>query len=300
MVQISLGVPSDEEINTLCHETQTAWMMFPAVRCLSCITYNISQTHSLSDILYAQGTNIFFKSRFWVTFCMSIKLKAQSRLHNWTTLRISSSETAAEVKWSTFSGFSIVTNISVQWSRTEEERLGEIRVRWWSHSSYASCLAPLSLSSGALRPDSAAEPGCFVWLIWSRGVRDEGAIGKLESIPALNTYPLPPVGRCFPFCLTLCVCLFSVCIEDEARESAVLVVVSSVGFSTIQFDVNFVPCVQMEDDAVRGVVIVLVGVLGNSTGTNLEHKKPFLNSQDLYSQSPDFYYVFAAQKKNIK
>lgn len=224
--------------------------------------------------IYAQGTNIFFKSRSWVTLCMSIKLKAQSRLHNWTTLRISSSETAAEVKWSTFSGFFIVTNISVQWGRTEEERRGEIRVRWWSHSSYASCLAPLSLSSGALRPDSAAEPGCFVWLIWSRGVHDEGAIGKLESIPALNTYPLPPVGRCFPFCLTLCVCLFSVCIEDEARESAVLVVVSSVGFSTIQFDVNFVPCVQMEDDAVRGVVIVLVRVLGNSTGTNLEQKKP--------------------------
>lgn len=58
--------------------------------------------------IYAQGTNIFLKSHFWVTLCMSTKLKAQSKLHNWTTLRISSSETAAEVKSSTFAGFSLL------------------------------------------------------------------------------------------------------------------------------------------------------------------------------------------------
>ena len=152
----------------------------------------------------------------------------------------------------------------------EQDRRGEILVwRWWSRFSYASCLAPFSLSSGAFHPDSATEPGWFVWLIWSRGVRDEGAIGKLESIPALHTYPLPPGDCCSSFCLTRRVCLFSVCVEDEAREGAVLVV-ASVGFSTIQFNVNFVSCVQVEDDAVWGIVIVLVSVLRDGTGTNLE------------------------------
>lgn len=63
---------------------------------------------------------------------------------------------------------------------------------------------------------------------------------------------------------------FSVCIEDEAREGAILVVVASMGFASIQFDVNLIPCVQMEDDAVGGVVIVLVSVLGDGTGSNLE------------------------------
>lgn len=66
--------------------------------------------------------------------------------------------------------------------------------------------------------------------------------------------------------------MFSVCIEDEAREGAILVVVSSMGFASIQFDINLVARVQMEDDAVGGVVIVLVSVLGDGAGTNLEEK----------------------------
>lgn len=68
----------------------------------------------------------------------------------------------------------------------------------------------------------------------------------------------------------MCACLFSVCVEDEAREGAVLVVVAAMGFAAIQFDVNLVPCVQMEDDAVGGVVVVLVSILGDGAGTNLK------------------------------
>ncbi|KAI3359556.1 hypothetical protein L3Q82_013956 [Scortum barcoo] len=62
------------------------------------------------------------------------------------------------------------------------------------------------------------------------------------------------------------------CVEDEAREGAVLVVVAAMGFASVQFDVNLVPCVQMEDDAVGGIVIVLVSILGDGAGTNLEEQ----------------------------
>ena len=104
-------------------------------------------------------------------------------------------------------------------------------------------------------------------------------LGKLESIPAFfNTHtPHPPVSynsfsQSLPVWLSLCLSVFSVCVEDEAREGAVLVVVASMGFASVQFDVNLVPCVQMEDDAVGGVVVVLVSVLGNGAGTNLQEQ----------------------------
>ena len=93
-----------------------------------------------------------------------------------------------------------------------------------------------------------------------------------------NTHtPHPPVSynsfsQSLPVWLSLCLSVFSVCVEDEAREGAVLVVVASMGFASVQFDVNLVPCVQMEDDAVGGVVVVLVSVLGNGAGTNLQEQ----------------------------
>lgn len=43
-----------------------------------------------------------------------------------------------------------------------------------------------------------------------------------------------------------------------------------MGLAAVQLDVNLVPGVQMEDDAVGGVVVVLVRVLGYGAGTNLE------------------------------
>lgn len=43
-----------------------------------------------------------------------------------------------------------------------------------------------------------------------------------------------------------------------------------MGFASVQLDVNLVASVQMEDDAVGGVVVVLVSVLGDGAGTNLE------------------------------
>lgn len=65
-------------------------------------------------------------------------------------------------------------------------------------------------------------------------------------------------------------CLLSVCVEDEAREGAVFVVVAAVGLASVQLDVNLVTCVQMEDNAVGSIVIVLVSILSDGTGSNLQ------------------------------
>lgn len=61
----------------------------------------------------------------------------------------------------------------------------------------------------------------------------------------------------------------SVWVEQKARKGAVLIVVSSVGLAAIQLDVDLVPRVQVQDHTVARVVIVLVGVLGDGTGTDL-------------------------------
>lgn len=61
----------------------------------------------------------------------------------------------------------------------------------------------------------------------------------------------------------------SVWVKQEAREGAVLVVVSSMGFAAIQFDIDFVPGVQVQDHTVAGVVIVLIGILGDGAGPDL-------------------------------
>lgn len=61
----------------------------------------------------------------------------------------------------------------------------------------------------------------------------------------------------------------SIRVDDEARESAVFVAVAPVCFASIQLDEDLIPCVQMQDHAVAGIVVVLVCILGNCTGPHL-------------------------------
>lgn len=61
----------------------------------------------------------------------------------------------------------------------------------------------------------------------------------------------------------------SVSVEDEPREGAVFVAVASVSFAPIQLNENLIACVQMKDDAVAGVVVTLVLVLGDGAGPDL-------------------------------
>lgn len=72
------------------------------------------------------------------------------------------------------------------------------------------------------------------------------------------------------FSLTL---IYSVGVKNEAREGAVFVVVASVGFATIQFDVDFIASVQMQNHTVRGVVIVLISILSDRAGSYLHERE---------------------------
>lgn len=62
----------------------------------------------------------------------------------------------------------------------------------------------------------------------------------------------------------------SIRVNDEAGEGAVLVAVASVRFAPVQLDEDLIPCIQVQDDTIAGVVVVLVGVLGDGAGSYLE------------------------------
>jgi len=62
----------------------------------------------------------------------------------------------------------------------------------------------------------------------------------------------------------------SIGVQHEAGEGAVLVVVAPVRLSAVQLDVNLVPGLEVQDSTVAGVVVVLIGVLGDGTGSHLE------------------------------
>lgn len=64
----------------------------------------------------------------------------------------------------------------------------------------------------------------------------------------------------------------SVRVDEEAREGAVFVGVSAMYFAPVELYAHLVSHIQVEDDAVGGVVVVLVSVLGNGAGTNLEEQ----------------------------
>lgn len=61
----------------------------------------------------------------------------------------------------------------------------------------------------------------------------------------------------------------SVWVDDEAREGAVLVGVTAVHLPAVQLDEDFVAHIQVQDHAVAGVVVVLVGILGDGAGPDL-------------------------------
>lgn len=62
----------------------------------------------------------------------------------------------------------------------------------------------------------------------------------------------------------------SIRIQKKARESAVFIVVPSVGFASVQFDVDFISRVQVEHYTVAGIVVILVRILSNGTGSHLQ------------------------------
>lgn len=59
-------------------------------------------------------------------------------------------------------------------------------------------------------------------------------------------------------------------VDEEAGEGAVLVGVAPVHLAPVQLHVHLVPYIQVQDHAVGGIVVVLVGVLGDGTGPHLQ------------------------------
>lgn len=62
-------------------------------------------------------------------------------------------------------------------------------------------------------------------------------------------------------------------VQQKPRERAVLVVVPSVSFPSVQLHVNLIPRVQVQDGAVTGGVVVLVGVLSDGAGSDLRRNQ---------------------------
>lgn len=64
--------------------------------------------------------------------------------------------------------------------------------------------------------------------------------------------------------------ILSVRIDKEAREGAVFVGVPTMNFASVELYTHFISYIQVQDDTVRGVVIVLICVLGDGTGPDLD------------------------------
>lgn len=58
-------------------------------------------------------------------------------------------------------------------------------------------------------------------------------------------------------------------VDDKAREGAVFVVVASVRFAAVQFDIHFIPRLQVQHRAVTGVVVILVCILRDGACAHL-------------------------------
>lgn len=61
----------------------------------------------------------------------------------------------------------------------------------------------------------------------------------------------------------------SVRVDDESREGAVLVSVTAVHLPTVQLDEDLVTHIQVQNDAVAGIVVVLISILSNGAGPDL-------------------------------
>lgn len=71
----------------------------------------------------------------------------------------------------------------------------------------------------------------------------------------------------------LTVSIRSVRVDEEAGEGTVFVGVPAVNLAPVQLHTHLVPYIQVEDDAVGGIVVILVGVLSNRTGSDLRQRK---------------------------
>lgn len=67
--------------------------------------------------------------------------------------------------------------------------------------------------------------------------------------------------------------ILSVRVYEEAGEGAVFVGVSAMDFAPVQLYAHFIPDIQVEDDAVGGIVVVLICILSNCTGPHLKQNK---------------------------
>lgn len=65
----------------------------------------------------------------------------------------------------------------------------------------------------------------------------------------------------------------SVRVDEEAREGAVFVGVSAMYFAPVELYAHLVSHIQVEDDAVGGVVVVLICILSNCTGPHLRKRQ---------------------------
>lgn len=63
--------------------------------------------------------------------------------------------------------------------------------------------------------------------------------------------------------------LDSVRVDEEAREGAVFVCVPSVDLPSVQLHTHLITHVQMQDHTVGGVVVILISVLSDGTGSYL-------------------------------
>lgn len=62
-------------------------------------------------------------------------------------------------------------------------------------------------------------------------------------------------------------------VDEEAGEGAVLVGIASVHFTPVELDTHLVAHVQMQDHAVGCVVVILISVLSDGTGSYLSAQR---------------------------
>lgn len=58
-------------------------------------------------------------------------------------------------------------------------------------------------------------------------------------------------------------------VDEEAGEGAVLVGIASVHFAPVELDTHLIAYVQMQDHAVGSIVVILISVLSDGTGSYL-------------------------------
>lgn len=85
------------------------------------------------------------------------------------------------------------------------------------------------------------------------------------------------IRACLCKCVSMCVLspilceqgLDSVWVDEEAGEGAVLVCVPSMDLPSIQLHTHLIAHIQMQDHTVGGIVVILISVLSDGTGSYL-------------------------------